>query len=460
MRAMVGPSGRVGVIVPAGIATDDTTKHFFADLVERRSLVSRFSFENEDLVFPGVHHALKFCLLTLRAPDARGSDPEFVFFARQTPDLLENWRRFTLSSEDLALLNPNTRTCPAFRTGRDADIAKQIARAVPTLVRDGDPDGDRWGVCYRRMFDMANDSNKFSSFQDGRLPLYEGKMYWHFDHRVGTYDGQTEAQANMGTLPRVSDAQHDDPQFKIVARHWVEPADVDQAAGDQPPWLVAFRDLARSVDVRTLVCAALPRTAVGHSAPLLGLPERSTRQRLAFIACANAFVTDWCTRQKTSGTHVTLFTLKQVPFPTPAMLDRPCPWDAGVPSVRWLSDRALELVYTAHDLDAIAGEDPTLPGPFRWSPERREAIRAELDGAMFHLYGLDRQDTEHVLDSFTVQRKYDEAEHGEYRTKRLVLERYDALADAISYGTPYETPLDPPPGDERATHAAQEAAAR
>ena len=52
-RTICGPTGKVGMIVPSGIATDDTTKVFFADLVDRRSLVSLYDFENREKVFPG-----------------------------------------------------------------------------------------------------------------------------------------------------------------------------------------------------------------------------------------------------------------------------------------------------------------------------------------------------------------------------------------------------------------------
>ena len=68
--------------------------------------------------------------------------------------------------------------------------------------------------------------------------------------------------------------------------------------------------------------------------------------------------------------------------------------------------------------------------PFRWIPERRELIRAELDAAFFHLYGLDRDDVDYIMDTFPIVRRKDEAAHGEYRTKRLILERYDAMAEA------------------------------
>ena len=49
-------------------------------------------------------------------------------------------------------------------------------------------------------------------------------------------------------------------------------------------------------------------------------------------------------------------------------------------------------------------------------------------------------------------RRQDEKEHGEYRTKRLILERYDELAQATATGTAYQTVLDPAPADPRVAH--------
>jgi hypothetical protein len=181
----------------------------------------------------------------------------------------------------------------------------------------------------------------------------------------------------------------------------------------------------------------------------------AAEERMAFLACANSFVFDYCVRQKASGSHLGWFVLKQVPLPSPEMLRRACPWDEEVSQIAWLSDRAIELTWTSHDLDMIADDEPQLGGPFRWDSTRGAAIRAELDAAMLRLYGLEGSDAQLVLDSLGVARKHDGVEHGEFRTKRLVLERYDAMAEATGCGVPHETILDPPPGDRRATHAAQ-----
>jgi len=63
-RSLIGPRGRVGMIVPSGIATDDTTKWFFQDLTEKETLASLFDFQSGPGLFPEIGHArFKFCLL-------------------------------------------------------------------------------------------------------------------------------------------------------------------------------------------------------------------------------------------------------------------------------------------------------------------------------------------------------------------------------------------------------------
>ena len=56
------------------------------------------------------------------------------------------------------------------------------------------------------------------------------------------------------------------------------------------------------------------------------------------------------------------------------------------------------------------------------------------------------------METFPIVLRRDEERFGEYRTKRLILERYHAMAAADANGRDYETPLDPPPGDPRAAH--------
>ena len=89
--------------------------------------------------------------------------------------------------------------------------------------------------------------------------------------------------------------------------------------------------------------------------------------------------------------------------------------------------------------------------PFEWSPVRRGILRAELDAAFMHLYGVERSDVERICDSFWIIRDRDLKEAGTYRTKQLVLEAYDAMSTASS-AAPFVSRLEPLPGDPGAAH--------
>jgi hypothetical protein len=70
---------------------------------------------------------------------------------------------------------------------------------------------------------------------------------------------------------------------------------------------------------------------------------------------------------------------------------------------------------------------PTTQTYFSGDEERRATLCAELDGLYAHLYGLTREELDYILDTFPIVRRKDEERWGEYRTKRMVLEKYDVL---------------------------------
>jgi hypothetical protein len=227
------PEGRAGFIVPTGIATDDSTKAYFGHLASHGRLASLYDFENSEAVFPAVHRSYKFSLLTLgAAPQA-----EFVCFATQVAQLADPRRRFTLAPEDFALINPNTRTCPVFRSRADAELTKKLYRAAPVLIREAvldaegrvlAPEVNPWGISFQRMLDMSNDSSLFFDApaalgEPRRLPLYEAKMIHQFDHRWATYvEGATGAVETAD----VSEAQKADPAYAVRPRYWVDEREV------------------------------------------------------------------------------------------------------------------------------------------------------------------------------------------------------------------------------------------
>jgi hypothetical protein len=475
-RSLLAPEGRSGLVLPTGIGTDATTAHFFGDLVRGSRLVSFLEFENEEfLLSRAVDHRVRFCLLSACGRSATVERASFAFGVRRMIELPE--RTFTLTPNDLLRVNPNTGTAPLFRSRRDADITLGIYRRVPVLWRE-DTKENPWGVAFMGMFNMADDSDLFRTRErleaegwrlegnvfvmDGRrmLPLYEAKMVGHFDHRLGTYEGQTEAQANMGTLPRPPLEQKKDPGFTVMPRYWVQEFDTlnEQRSKPRKPvydlgvysrlqgkdwdrdWLLGWRDFARSSDARTVTAAAVPRVAAGDTF-LLALAPRG-----GWLLQANlsAFIFDYCARQKSAGTHLKYFLMKQLPVLPPDTYDQPTPWAPAQSLAAWIEPRVLELSYTARDMDGFARDLGDTGPPFVWDEDRRFAIRAELDAAYFHLYDVDRDDVGYVMDTFGAFRRNDPERFA--RTRALILEIYDAIVTAMEPSSSYQTLVEPPPG--------------
>ena len=63
---------------------------------------------------------------------------------------------------------------------------------------------------------------------------------------------------------------------------------------------------------------------------------------------------------------------------------------------------------------------------------------------------------DYIMETFPIVKRNDEQKYGEYRTKRVILECYDAMAEAMQTGRPYQTILDPPPADPGVAHPSKE----
>ncbi|WP_298347572.1 DNA methyltransferase [Ferrimicrobium sp.] len=441
-RHAINPMGLVGIIVPSGIATDSFTQYFFQDIISAQSLASLYDFENRSKLFPAVDSRQKFCLLTITGVARQHPAADFVLFAQQVADLNVPERHVTLSTADFELINPNTGNMPIFRSRDDAELARDVYARVPVLVRTEPSRVSPWDVKFKLMFMMNTDSNRFltrryfgeggftlsgSDFVNGTgeryLPLYEGKLIHHFDHRFATFEGV------VGDKPIEADnSLKTDPKWAILPRYWVSEAEVkEKLDGWDREWLIGFRDIARSTDERTLIASVVPATAVGNNLPLLLAASASGPLAGALLACLNSFALDTIARMKVGGTHMNFYVTEQLPVLPPDVFDQRVPWeaDSNQSLADWIAVRVLELTYTAWDLKPWARELGYDGEPFIWNDSQRTKLRAELDACFFNLYGYSRDQADRALGSFPIVKRNDERDYGEFRTKRLILEHFD-----------------------------------
>lgn len=89
----------------------------------------------------------------------------------------------------------------------------------------------------------------------------------------------------------------------------------------------------------------------------------------------------------------------------------------------------LKLTCTADDMRPLAEAAGFKEGVHKWDKAERAQLRAELDAAYLHLYGLDREEVDYVLDQFQGVVKEDDAHGRPGPTRRAILEAFDAMRD-------------------------------
>ena len=445
-QALVRPDGMVGLLVPSGIAADKSASEFFGEIASAGRLAALFDFENRKVFFPDVHASFKFCVFVASGRTRQFPATECAFYLHAVEELNEPNRQFSLTPEDFARVNPNTRTAPIFRTRRDAEIVRGIYERVPVL--HDQVKIKTWPVRYARMFDMTNDANLFRTrveldkegvypVEGGRLrkgskefvPLYVGKAINQFDHRAASAAINSDALHVASSSDLTTQAQHADPRFYPVPQYWVAANDLkwESPLG----WTVAFRDIARATDRRTVIAALIPRTAVGNTAPVIfpdGPAQRAEKLGSTFVlltANLNSFALDYVARTKAQSTHLNWYIVEQLPLVPLAGYRR----SIGIRNIgEMLQEEVLRLTYTAYDMRPFA-EDLGYDGePFRWDEEDRRHRRARLDAIYFRLYGIGEDDAAYILDTFPIVREQDERAFGRYRTKEMILAYMRAFA--------------------------------
>ena len=385
----------------------------------------------------------KFCALIFGGEERRFDETECAFFLNASKTIEDPDRCFTLAPADFDRVNPNTGTAPVFRTRRDAEIMRRIYEQHPVLV-DRSDGGERraWPVRYHTMFHMTNDSQPFRTaaqlanegfyrvegnrWQKGEelyLPLYQGRMIHQFDHRANSVRVNPENTHNPYLSEQVTQQQHADPHFLPQSQYWVPAAAVEATFTESCDYALAFRDIARTTDVRSVIGSIAPKYGYGNSLPML-VPD-DAQAATCLMANLNALCLDFVARQKVQGTHLNWYIAEQLPVIAPEDYDRQFGNTTALDLVR---DHVLRLTYTADDMVPFARDLGCDGPPFIWDDEERRHLRARLDAIYFHLYGLTRDDAEYVLSTFPIVQREDEAEFGTYRTRNLVLAYMNALA--------------------------------
>ena len=396
----------------------------------------------------------KFCVF-VASPSPFEDPARCAFYLHSVDEIDDSERCFPLTAADFARVNPNTGTAPIFRSRRDAELTTTIYSRLPVLVdRSSGKEVKAWPVKYSTMFHMTNDSglfrtreeleekegaypiggNRFASSSGDWVPLYVGRMIHQFDHRAASVDVNAENLHNPALSDDISAEQKPDPAFVPTPQYWVLESEVSFPAGLD--WTIAFRDIARATDVRTMIAAAVPPVGLGNTTPAIPPEKVDSDSSNAILLLGNlgATVLDFVVRQKAQSTHLNWYIVEQLPVVPPdryeAVLFR------SKTAGEIVREAVLELTYTSHDMAPFArdmgyvDEMGEVKPPFIWNERRRLILRSRLDAVFFHLYGVtDRDDIRYIYSTFPIVERKEKASYGGvYRSCELCLAWMNALA--------------------------------
>lgn len=468
-RLVKGENGRLGCIVPTGIATDKSTSTLFGALMSTGRLRSLYDFVNQRLLFPAIRPHQHFCLLTVGSMRNEEAPADIASFLVDIKSLYEQDHRYTLSWTEVVALNPEAQTLSLFPTRWHADATRKLVSCFPSL--GSQTSVELWGAEYQQgTFNTASASELFRTTEelaldgfeidglvarrsdDRYVPLFDAKLARQYEWRAAnlSFSGnQFRKVAKVAT----SESDLCDPSFLPNFAYWVPSHEANSRLGAWPHnWILGFKDVTGVTSTRLAAFALFPRMGVGDVFPLLKLSHGAEEH--AFVcAWLNSLLVELFLRQRMQGLHLTWHILMQVPTPTRQQSLSVCPWDDVYSIARWFALRVAELSVTSWPLVSFCQQLGLSALPFKYDAGRRILLRAEVDAGLFILAGYSYQHVEVALDMLEKVRARDHRDFGEYRTKRLILDIYDALATAIRTGQPYQTRLDPPPADPRCCHS-------
>lgn len=389
--------GYCGIVIPSGIYTDLGSKQLRQMLFEQARVTGLFCFENRKEIFEGVHRSFKFVVLSFEKGGHTTSFP--AAFMRHEVSELDSFPQsgsVSITLDFIKKQSPDSLSVMEVKDELDFVIADKALK-FPSL--NSNKDGS-WQLELHREFNMTDDAPLFSKkpLKDS-LPLFEGKMIWHFSHLLSEPRYWIkEAQGRAVLLKRgVSDS--------------------GQKIGYQK-YRLAYRSVASNTNERTMVCTVIPPSFTGNS---LNVSENLDYVTQFYcVSILSSFVVDWFIRQNVT-TNINMFYVYQLPVPR---------LDKSKPEFHSIVDISLKLICSTEEFADLWQESTGT----KWSKskvvtkeEDRAKLRAELDGYVAHIYGLTEEEFQYVLSTFPLVPE---------KTKQEALQAYKDLAPRFRKASP------------------------
>ena len=391
---LIGKGGIMSVLIPSQVLSNTGSTGIRTRILDS-DIRQMYVFENRKRIFP-IDSRYRFLLLTVcntEGPDVFSAGFYLHYMSSLETDEAERGKFHTLSKEMIRRVSPDTLQMPEIGGNELAILAKMSGSS--TLGREQE---DGWSVALSRGFDRTNDADLLKERGRG-WPVLEGKSIHQFNHSF----------ARPGFTSSMSAGLERERKKRVYGR---------SSKNFFHSYRLAFRDIARSTDMRTIIASIIPpqqfftntlRAAVLTRNGSLELGNDYNRKISYLCGVLNSMVFDFATRSKIQMTVATV--IKTIPLPNTTHSDK-------------IAKLAAKLLAGADEFEGFAESLRVENVPM--SPRERIHANAQLDALVAHAYGLTREEYAAILDSFKFSENPDllESESADFNVNKVLRQFY------------------------------------
>ncbi|MFD1684275.1 Eco57I restriction-modification methylase domain-containing protein [Halobellus litoreus] len=457
--------GFVSQVVPGMIFTGQSSKDLRMRLLNESQINALVDFENKG-IFSGVDRRKRFSVVVFR--NEGRTETLRGIFRQSNVDILESLEQnaVDIPRKVLTEYSPQARIFPSIRNQQEADALNKILDH-PHLSDDID---EAWSIKpLPEELNETRDEERFSPPESGGdYPVYGGSNIHQFEHKNGIFgdldeplgwsveeDRDPESSAKNRIREKrfnshepkrsIYDAFGGEETSKsqkkfvddLLEEHRGTPLSEEDVLLDCTEYRIAYRDVTKEVNERTMIAAVIPKDVVCvhtlqtlrpyrinpeiddlNKEPLHSVYDRRFTDKELFVAVGllNSLPFDFLMTTKIDE-HIYKYKLEESQVPR---------LTAGEDWFEYIWTRAAQLSCYGEEFaemrDRLDDIDPVT------EKEERREIQAEIDAAAFHAYGLNHKETEYVLE------EYHRVQNPRMMTDNyfnLVLQKYESLDEQL-----------------------------
>ncbi len=430
---ILSKQGYCGIIIPSGILSDKNSMPMFHSLLKNGKIAQAVDYINiKKTIFPSIDGRTKFCSFIFSGSAGKYENTRMSFYNIDIDLEKIKSREIFVSYDSLYKISPNTKNCLTVSSNEEYKLIYKIYKNAVIISEEGKENV----FVSKQMFNVSDKADQFiilceelkSSIIQNKMSLkgeiyfglYESKLFHHFDHRFSTFENSNPAEIISGNSSYVADSQKQKTDYSITCRYFISKELTERFYTKHDynfDVVIATRMISSPTNERTLIAALTPKLAFSNSANLI--LGKNKNALVVLLANLNSFVCDFVCRRRMGGINLNLWNLNQLPIIS---------FDSIPESVKIIIlKNTVQLSNTCNDVAPFFAEYSGIE-EIPWDKKIRYKLQCELDAIFFHLYQLNIEDIDMILDAFPSIKKKDEETYKTYRTKETILQLYDEFA--------------------------------